>query len=568
MLRPGEVFAGFRIEGELGRGGMGSVYLARHPRLPRSVALKVLSGELAADAEGRARFDREGDLVARLEHPNIVTVYDRGIAEGRPWLAMRYVDGVDAAQICPTELTLRQATLIATEAAHALDYAHAAGVLHRDVKPANLLIARPVPGRGHQTLLTDFGIARLRDNAPGLTRTGTVLATLAYAAPEQLGGTPLDGRADQYSLACTLYWLLTGTTPFEADTAGAVIAGHLHEAPQPPSGRRAGIPPELDRVLLKGLAKHPGERFGSCLELTRAAVVSIETTAAVAPPVAFPPAPVAFSPAPVVFPSAPNPVRVAARRAGRFRLTRGGVVATLVAAVTITLALPLWLLSLYSATGGASRAGTTSSSSTPPPPPATVDCTYRENGTASAHPVHTPETVQGVRATGTTSATMLTNYGRIGITLRNAESPCTVNSFVSLVQQGYFDDSGCHRLTATFGLNILQCGDPTGTGSGGPGYSFDDEYPVTTAATSYRDYIDYPRGTVAMAKFGTGANGSQFFFAHGSTWQPPEYTIFGSIDEEGMSTLRSIVAAGHDYSRSADDGSPRQPVVIDSVTVN
>ncbi|WP_234390670.1 bifunctional serine/threonine-protein kinase/ABC transporter substrate-binding protein [Nocardia suismassiliense] len=271
MLRAGEVFAGYVIERQLGRGGMGSVYLARHPRLPRRIALKLLSTELHTNDEMRARFEREAELVARLDHPNIVAVYDRGVDDGIRWISMQYVDGIDAGALDPRSVDPQRAVDIIAETAKALDYAHAVGVLHRDVKPANILLAHPTAGQDERVLLTDFGIARLRDDAHQLTRTGMFAATLAYASPEQLSATPVDHRSDQYALACTLFWLLSGTAPFTADNPAAIIAGHLHQPPPPIHTRNPNLPPAMDAVLTKALAKHPADRFDSCSELATAA---------------------------------------------------------------------------------------------------------------------------------------------------------------------------------------------------------------------------------------------------------------------------------------------------------
>ncbi|MFI7525657.1 serine/threonine-protein kinase [Nocardia salmonicida] len=268
MLATGDVFAGYAIERQLGQGGMGSVYLARHPRLPRQTALKLLNPELFADNEIRARFVREADLAAQLEHPNIVTVYDRGIDDGRLWISMQFVDGVDAATIAhpvPAERALR----IIEGTAAALDHAHRNGVLHRDVKPANILLA-DADGR-ERVLLTDFGIARPRDDVHHLTRTGSFTATLAYAAPEQLTGAHLDHRADQYALACTLYTLLTGVAPFEAANPVQVIQGHLQSPPPSLRARRPDLPAAMDAVLARALAKRATDRFDSCAEFAAAA---------------------------------------------------------------------------------------------------------------------------------------------------------------------------------------------------------------------------------------------------------------------------------------------------------
>ncbi|WP_347567325.1 protein kinase [Nocardia sp. AG03] len=271
MLRKGDVFAGYTIRRVLGQGGMGVVYLARHPRLPRLTALKLLSRELSADAEIRQRFEREADLVAQLEHPNIVNVYDRGTEDDQLWISMQFVAGTDVATADVNVLTPDRAVQIVSETATALDFAHAGGVLHRDVKPANILLAKPPIGRPERVVLTDFGIAAVRDSETTLSSAGTITATLAYAAPEQLAGAPLDHRADQYSLACTLFWMLTGSVPFPGPNPATVIQAHLN-APVPPlRSQRGDLPGTLDAVLARATAKRPEARFASCAEFAQAA---------------------------------------------------------------------------------------------------------------------------------------------------------------------------------------------------------------------------------------------------------------------------------------------------------
>ncbi|WP_051025187.1 serine/threonine-protein kinase [Nocardia aobensis] len=265
-LAIGETFADYLIEGVLGRGGMGTVYLARHPRLPRRVALKLLDREVSADHERRRRFDQEADIVARLEHPGIVRVYDRGADDGHLWISMQYVHGTDAARLDRRALTTERVLRIVTETAAALDYAHGKAVLHRDIKPANLLLEAPEAGRAERTVLTDFGIARLQDADTELTVTGTLTATLAYASPEQLSGESLDHRCDQYSLACTLFTLLCGRPPYAGTNPGQVVAGHVTKPIPRPTALRADLPPALDPVLARAMAKQPHERYGSCAE--------------------------------------------------------------------------------------------------------------------------------------------------------------------------------------------------------------------------------------------------------------------------------------------------------------
>ncbi len=214
MLRSGVMFAGYSIERLLGSGGMGVVYLARHPRLDRKVALKVLGDTYAADAKVHAAFERESALATRLDHPNIVPIYDRcGPDDHALWLSMKYIDGGDATDLlesAPRGLAPERAVRLITDAADALDFAHRHGVLHRDVKPANLLIEHDPTGR-ERALLTDFGIARTLDDTVTLS---AIAVTFAYAAPERFTNEPVDHRADIYSLGCTLYQLLTGAQPF------------------------------------------------------------------------------------------------------------------------------------------------------------------------------------------------------------------------------------------------------------------------------------------------------------------------------------------------------------------
>ncbi|WP_330185288.1 protein kinase [Nocardia sp. NBC_01503] len=289
MLSSGDVFAEYVIERQLGRGGMGSVYLAKHPRLPRLTALKLLNREMVFDKEVRARFEREADLVAQLDHHNIVTVYDRGLEDGQLWISMQYIDGVDASSVNPQTLPPERAVQIVSETADALDYAHRNEVLHRDVKPANILLARSTGGKGERVYLTDFGIARLRDDSgQNLTQTGTFTATLAYASPEQLTGSTLDGRSDQYSLACTLFWLLTGSGPFSATNPAAVIQGHLQQPPPPLSSARPGLPQALDMVLNKAMAKRPDDRFHSCADFAAAAKQALSGASSPAMPLVNP----------------------------------------------------------------------------------------------------------------------------------------------------------------------------------------------------------------------------------------------------------------------------------------
>ncbi|MFF3571789.1 protein kinase [Nocardia jiangxiensis] len=270
-LQPGAVFNEFTIERLLGSGGMGTVYLAEHPRLRRRVALKVLTDTFTLDPKARFAFDREANLAAGLDHPNIVPVYDRNAADDPDlWLAMRYVDGGDAAALLsdhPDGLAPERGVRLIDDAARALDYAHEQGVLHRDVKPANLLIETD-HRHNERAVLTDFGIARTLDDT--VTMSG-IAASFAYAAPERFTDSPADRRADIYSLGCTLYQLLTGRPPFPRKDQAAVIGAHLTAPPPAPRALRPELPTEMDAVIATALAKSPQDRYATCTALAEAA---------------------------------------------------------------------------------------------------------------------------------------------------------------------------------------------------------------------------------------------------------------------------------------------------------
>ena len=277
MPQQGDEFAGHRIEGLLGRGGMGVVYLAEHIHLGQRRVLKILAPELASDESFRTRFIRESRLAARVEHQNIVPIYDAGDSDEFLYISMRYVDGSDLETVLnkrgalPTSETLG----ILDQIAGALDAAHRAGLVHRDVKPANILIDLTVRQQGH-VYLTDFGLTKRMDSRSRLTKTGLFLGTLDYISPEQSLGKDLDGRADVYSLGCVLYHCLTGEVPFPKDTSAAVIAAHLMSEIPRPTVVRPELPEELDLVIAKALAKSPDDRFATCALLGAAAAGAFE----------------------------------------------------------------------------------------------------------------------------------------------------------------------------------------------------------------------------------------------------------------------------------------------------
>ncbi|MGH3875041.1 MAG: serine/threonine-protein kinase [Pseudonocardiaceae bacterium] len=261
---------GYRIERQLGRGSMGVVYLAEDVQLRRKVALKILTPNLADDELFRKRFDRESQSAANLDHPHIVPVYAVGEAAGSLYIAMRYVSGGDLRALIETNgpLSFERATTIVASVADALDAAHAQGMVHRDVKPANILF----DGRHGQEhyYLSDFGITKIVSPGRSLTSTGQIVGTIDYIAPEQIQGKPVDGRADLYALGCVLYHCLTGEVPFPREEVAAFMWAHVHDEPPPVTTRRPELPPQIDGIVAKAMAKQPEDRYTTCRELALA----------------------------------------------------------------------------------------------------------------------------------------------------------------------------------------------------------------------------------------------------------------------------------------------------------
>ena len=386
-LAPGDVFAGYTVLRQLGSGGMGAVYLVRHPRLPRLDALKLLRPELSIDPVFAARFLHEADVVARLSHRNIVSVLDRGEDAGQLWLTMQFVDGVDVERVLavtPGGLPPDRVVHIVAETAAALDCAHRNHLIHRDVKPANILLAASAESDDgpEQVFLTDFGIAKSLDGATKLTRTGSILATFDYASPEQIESGPVDARSDGYSLGCVLYRLLTGSAPFSGATVSALMHGHLALPPPRPTALAPWLPPAIDDVVARAMAKDPAERYPTCRALAEAAgralapapepstvplagsadrqrtdrlVAQVRTSQPAPPPVRRPPPE-----------RGPGVVAPAPDRAGRARwaLAAAAVVVVIAAAVTV------WLLNREAGKSGGSSGASGSSTASLPPLPA------------------------------------------------------------------------------------------------------------------------------------------------------------------------------------------------------
>jgi hypothetical protein len=350
-LSEGARFAGYTVVRLLGAGGMGEVYLVRHPRLPRFEALKILRADLSADPDYQQRFNREADLAGALWHPHIVGVHDRGEFEGQLWITMDYVNGPDVGALLrqhyPTGMPPAQVIDIMTAVGAALDHAHHRGLLHRDVKPANIMVSHPDDGGTPRIMLSDFGIARPVDDTTGLTVTNMTVGTVDYCSPEQLLGHQLDPRADQYSLAATAYHLLTGTKPFANPSPVAVISAHLTQRPPLPGTIRPHLA-GTDPVFARALAKTPTDRYPRCTDFATALANQLLTPTTIsaphdpmlrapAPVAGFaPPAPTGHpvGPAPAPPPLAPPPWAAAAPpRRGRKRLVVAALSALAVLAV-------------------------------------------------------------------------------------------------------------------------------------------------------------------------------------------------------------------------------------------
>ena len=268
-LAPGTVLAGYRIEGLLGRGGMGTVYRATQFALRREVALKLIGAPLSSDPTFRERFRREALAAAAVDHPHVLPVYEAGECDGVPFIAMRLVEGESLRDMLRRQGALDpgRVVVLAAQVALALEAAHAHGVVHRDVKPANVLITQT--GDGEHAYLADFGVAMLQDSET-FAVTGEATGTLGYIAPEALRGEPVDGRADIYGLGCVVYEILTGEVPFPRPTRAAVMAAHLFDPPPSARDHAPAVPPELDAVVRWALAKSPDARPQRATELASA----------------------------------------------------------------------------------------------------------------------------------------------------------------------------------------------------------------------------------------------------------------------------------------------------------
>ncbi|MDH6131303.1 serine/threonine protein kinase [Kitasatospora sp. MAA4] len=262
----GRTIAGYRLEREIGRGGMAVVYQAEDLRLGRMVAVKVLAPELARNEVFRERFAHESRIAASIDHPHIVPVFEAGEAQGVLFIAMRYVHGSDLRALLDREgpLGVQKTARIAGQVASALDAAHDHDLVHRDVKPGNILIAEGTDSdHPEHVYLTDFGLTKKSLSLTGFTTVGQFVGTLDYVAPEQIAGKPVDGRCDVYSLGCVVHEALSGHPPFERDDDMALLWAHLHDPPSP-----VGLGPGVAAVLARALAKAPEDRYDTCVAFT------------------------------------------------------------------------------------------------------------------------------------------------------------------------------------------------------------------------------------------------------------------------------------------------------------
>jgi ketosteroid isomerase-like protein len=271
-LLPGAEIAGCRIEAVAGRGGMGIVYRATQLSLGRPVAVKLIAPDRAGDPGFRERFERESRVAAAIDHPNVIPVYGAGEEGGHLYLVMRYVAGTDLQGLLARErrLPAERVAAIACQIGAALDAAHAVGLVHRDVKPANVLLS------GEHAYLADFGLSQLVGTETRLTSTGQWIGTVDFMAPEQFSGAEVDARADVYALGCVLYNALTGEVPYPRGTVPATMLAHMHDAPPRPTGVAADVPDGFDRVIARALIKDPERRYPSAGDLGRAALAAAE----------------------------------------------------------------------------------------------------------------------------------------------------------------------------------------------------------------------------------------------------------------------------------------------------
>jgi eukaryotic-like serine/threonine-protein kinase len=577
-------FGRYQLLDLIGRGTTGKVYRANDSVTNEVVAVKVLKAELEEDPQFVEQFRRELPTAAGLTNSHVVPIHNYGQIGGELYVDMQLIDGCNLGRLIRNEggrLLPVRAVAITKQVAAALDGAHREGLVHRDVKPSNILVVPP----NDFTYLTDFGMARsAEDTAVGSM--GHVPG--AYMAPERFSGAG-DYRADVYSLACVLYKCVTGQQPFPGDSLAEQRAAHLAASPPRPSTSSPGIPPAFNAVIAAGMAKSPRARYQTAPQLAEAARAALEGR--FVPPPSPPPPPPGTTATPRRPRDEPAPAEQPESQRNALAILGGmavamaalfGVIAMVIVtattsdqSVTATTSTTPTTKSAASTPASSATATTTPAPVAPPAipqlpsfvPSASVgaNCQYVPSNDAADITVSPPDAGSVSTDPARIGVSIVTNRGKIGLQLANNESPCTVNSFVSLARQKFFDDTKCHRLTTSPGLSVLQCGDPKGDGTGGPGYQFANEYPTDQyrpGDPALKKPVRYPRGTVAMANGGPNTNGSQFFMVYRDSELPPAYTVFGTVDAAGLATLDKIAAAG--VAGGGDDGTPATEVTIRS----
>ncbi|MBJ7336059.1 serine/threonine protein kinase [Mycolicibacterium sp.] len=430
-----EQIAGYTVIHQLGAGGMGQVFLVKHPRLPRRDAMKLLDSGVSRNDEFRTRFRREADMLAQLSHPNIVTLFDRGEFDGRLWITMEYVDGTDAAALSKTggPLQVPLAIALIDGAGAALDYAwRKQRITHRDVKPANILVALDGDGGIEAVKLADFGIAKAAGESTSLTSTGITVGTVAYLSPEAIEGHDLDTRADLYSLGCSAFQLLTGTPPFTGTTIAALMSAHLTRPVPDVTDRVPALPVRLNAVFAKVLAKDPDARYQSCSEFVadlRAATG--EPSAGGASGITAATAPTLSAPT-MVRPSAPQPRAVTdGSSAGKPHSSRRGLlIGTLTAAVAALVAVIGFSLRVHVGDTGRQPATSTSVSTVQSAKNPTVSATAAPPETLSATDSSPPSVPPAATSTASqyppagALGTYCSDPGAIGVGPGGAEYYC------------------------------------------------------------------------------------------------------------------------------------------------
>ncbi len=580
-----ESFGHYELRELLGRGGMGQVFRAYDTRTDRIVALKVLPEHLAEDTEFQQRFRREARIAASLTDPHMVPIHSYGEIDGRLYVDMRLIEGRDLLHYIAEHggrLSPERAVSVVEQVAAALDTAHEAGLIHRDIKPSNILVSNR-----DFVYLIDFGLARTAADT-ALTHTGHTMGTMAYMAPERFRGMT-DHRADVYALACALYECLTGKLPYAGDSLEEQLNGHLNTPPPRPSAAGTDVSPALDDVVAHGMAKDVEQRYQTAVELAqaaRAALTGPSDTAAWSMPSAAAPAisQPAPQPEPASSPAQPPPANSRRLIVGIV----GGSVLVLAAVIALVISLVT-----HSGGSGSSTTATSTAMRFPvhtkvprpgaapgapvpalpafdPPPDLGANCQYLASKDPSVKPVNPPADGKVSTDPPVIRATISTNFGDIGIELDNAKAPCTVNSFVSLLRQRFFDATQCGQLFIQGDFGMLQCGGPDSEGTGGPGYEFADEYPVNEYGPNdpaLKQPALYPRGTLSMApSSGPNPNGSQFNMYYKDSVNDPSQTIFGTVDQAGLATIDKIVKGG--IIGKGDIGLPSSPVTISSVQLS